>query len=324
MQAPPAPVAVNAPPPPQPAQVAALPTSYHDKYSNPNCDRFQGNYINFYNDFVGGTPPATLRDSIYRDGNVGTLIHILAHIRDPNANVDDPGLIVAYHWLTRHDTGYRQIPKPYDNQGLAFFGDILDGHAPTTVTIPDFLFHQTTVVQTPSSALVHQALAADPLVQSVGPYAAGTPDVDPVISRKIMVVPNRYAAPFLTTGMAPRQAFLALEGMIQQEHQEIACAPLLDWLRLTLTARAGAQPSPITCTTPFTMPAFYNPQDQQEFLAYRISVLHQDFPQLRPGQLHNSAVLIAQGLSALTSEQRLARQEAQDQRTLRDAKTTPA
>ena len=325
MQAAPPGVAVNAAAPLPPQQALAVqPTSYHGKYTDLNADPFQGNYINFYNDFVGGTPPATLRDSIYRDGNVGTLIHILAHIRDPNANADDPGLIVAYHRLTRHDTRYGQVPKPYDNQGLAFFGDILDGQAPTTVTIPDVLFHQTTVVQTPSIALLHQAFHADPLVQNVGPYLAGTPDVDPVTSRKIMVVPNRYAAPFLTTGMPPRQAFLALEGMIQQEHQEVACAPLLEWLRLTLTTRTGAQASPITCTTPFVGPAFYNPQDQQEFLAYRISVLHQDFPHLRPGQLHNSAVLIAQGISDLTSEQRLARHEAHQQRALRDAKTTPA
>ena len=317
MQAPPALVA------PQPVP-AVLATSYQGLYTDLTSDPFQGNYVNFYNDYVGGTPPAVLRDSIYRDGNVGTLIHVLAHIRDPNANVDDPGLIVAYHRLTRHDTRYGQVPKPYDNQGLAFFGDILDGQAPMTVTIPDVLFNQTAIVQTPSRALLHQAFNADHLAQSVGPFLAGTPDVDPVISRKIMVVPNRYAAPFLTTGMAPRQAYLSLEGMIQQEHQEIACAPLLDWLRLTLTTRSGAQAAPITCTTPFVGPTFYNPQDQQEFLAYRVTVLHQDFPQMRPGQLHNSAVLIAQGISDLTSEQRLARQEAHQQRALRDAKTTPA
>ena len=325
MQAPPALAAVNAPPAPQ--QLAAPivhPTSYHGKYTDLACDPFNGNYINFYHDYVGGTPPAVLRNAIYRDGNVGTLIHILAHIRDPNANADDPGLIVAYHRLTRHDTRYGQVPKPYDGLGLAFFGDVQDGHAPTTVTIPDNMFNLTVAVQTPSIALLHQELNADPLLQRVGPYLAGTADVDPIVSRQIMVVPNRYAAPFLTTGMAPRQAFLALEGMIQQEHQDIACAPLLDWLRLTLTTRAGAQTAPVTCVNPLTGPAFYNPQDQQEFAAYRISVMHQDFPQLRPGQLHNSAVLIAQGISDMTSEQRLARQEAQQQRALRDAKTTPA
>jgi hypothetical protein len=180
------------------------------------------------------------------------------------------------------------------------------------------MFNQTTIVQTPSSALIHQAFTADPLVQTVGPYAAGTPDVDPVlVSRQIiMVVPNRYAAPFLSTGMALKQAFLALEGMIQHENQEIACAALLDWLHLTLTLRAGAQQSPITCTLPLTGPIFYSPLDQQDFLAYRISILHHDFPQLHPGQLHNSAVLIAQGLSDLTSKQRIARPEAQQQRIL--------
>ena len=29
------------------------PTTYQGKYIDPTCDTFHGNYINFYNDFVG-------------------------------------------------------------------------------------------------------------------------------------------------------------------------------------------------------------------------------------------------------------------------------
>jgi len=52
--------------------------------------------------------------------------------------------------------------------------------------------------------------------------------------------------------------------------------------------------------------------------------MHQDLPHTLPGVQHNSAVLIAQGISSLTQEQRLARQEANLHRQSRDAPKTPS
>jgi len=292
---------------------------------DPNYDPFAGNYANVYNEFDNNVPQA-LRHSLYRDGNVGTPIHVLAHIRQPQAPANDPGLIVVYHRLTRHDARFGQVPTPYDGQGLAFWGDIVAGQVPATVTVPDTGFNQTAVVQAPTAALIQQGLAADPAATLLGPYAAGTQDVDPVVTRPLMIVPNRYAALFVTQGMTPKEAFLALEGRIRQENQEIACAPLLEWLRVALTQRgtvANVLP-PATCLPPFVGPAFLNPNDLQGFMSYRLSILHADFPTLQPGNMHNSAVLIAQGIAAMTQEQRLARQDTIQHRATQDAPKSPS
>jgi hypothetical protein len=124
--------------------------------------------------------------------------------------------------------------------------------------------------------------------------------------------------------MKPKDAYQVLTGMIQQDHHEIACEPLLDWLRTTLTLRGGANPLPVTCIAPLMAPVFMNPQDQQGFTAYRVGVVHKDFPHLWPGQVHNSAAIIAQAINALTEEYRLTRHEAMQHRVKMDSPKQPS
>jgi hypothetical protein len=328
--APPVPPLGNPAPPPgyaapvNPGQLLPAPATYFGKYTDPAQDTFGGNYVNLYNEFaVGQVQPAPLRQNIYRDGNVGTGMHILAHVRDPAANPDDPGRIVAYHRLTRRNTGMGRQAMPFDGQGLAFFGDIMSGQVPMTVVVPDNVFNQVGPVQVPEVGLITQGFAADPAAESLGPFAAGTADVSPVTTRQAMIVPNKYASLFLADGMKPKAAYLALSGLIHQDNQEIACSPLLDWLRVTLTNRAGQQTLPATCISPLVAPSFVVPTDQQHLVAYRLGIMHMDFPHMQPGLQANSAVMIANGLSALTNEQRLTRQETQQVRADKAAPKTP-
>lgn len=66
------------------------------------------------------------------------------------------------------------------------------------------------------------------------------------------------------------------------------------------------------------------PEMHQHFLDYRLSLAHRDLPLLSPAGQQQWAQLIATGLSTLVQEQRLARQEAMEQRLARDARKTPA
>lgn len=308
------------------AQAAVQPNNYRGLYQQPAADPFQENYVNLYNEYnVGTTTPLDLRNAIYRDGNTGTYLNILVHVRETNAAPEVPGHIVGYHRLTRRDTRLGQLPLPFDNQGLAYFGDVINGQAPSTVVVPDALYNQLPVVQVPTEARLQQLFAAEPNRETFGPFAAGDPDVTAVITRGLVVVPNRYVVPFLTTGMTPKAAYNVLLGMITQDGNEVACASLLDWLRVTLTHRGpGPQDPARTCHKPLASPTFIRPEDQQAFASYRLEILHKDLPHLQPGVHHNSAVLIAQGLTALTSEQRLARQEAEMHRQNKDAPKTAA
>ena len=317
MQAPPAGV------PPFGAPIA--PSTYHEKYSDPANDPFGGNYINLYNEYsTGNTQPASLRTAVYRDGNVGTLIHGLVHVREALAGPNDPGTIIALHRLTRHDSRLGQVPQSYDNLGLAFFGDVVNGQLPTTVVVPDTWFNQTAQVQAPTVGHLAQLLAAQPGSETFGLYPAGQADVTPVITRKIILVPNKFTAPFLSTGMTPREAYEVLTDLIRQDGQDIACEPLIDWLRATLTVPGGNGPQvPVTAVLPAAPPTFVDPQVQQAFAMYRLGIYQHDFPHHTPGHSYQSATLIAQGLSALTDEQRLARQEARQRQDAKSAQKLP-
>jgi hypothetical protein len=90
--------------PPAPVPVAAQANNYREKYADPTNDIFGGTFINLYNEYnPANTTPLELRTALYRDGNTGALLHLLAHVRDNNAGADDPGIIVAYHRLSRKD-----------------------------------------------------------------------------------------------------------------------------------------------------------------------------------------------------------------------------
>jgi hypothetical protein len=204
---------------------------------------------------------------------------------------------------------------------LAYFGDVVNGQAPATVIIPDTLYNQIQVVQVPTDARLLQLIAAEPERETFGPFAAGDPDVTPVTTRRLVVVPNKYVAPFIASGMSPKAAYLALKGVIQQDGNEVACSNLLDWLRVAMT-HPGPDAPARTCHEPLTAPTFARPEDQQAFAMYRLDMLHKDMPHLQPGVHHNSAALIADGITALTNEQRQARQAAELHRQTRDAPKT--
>eukprot|EP00428_Durinskia_dybowskii_P020686 CAMPEP_0170201798 /NCGR_PEP_ID=MMETSP0116_2-20130129/364_1 /TAXON_ID=400756 /ORGANISM="Durinskia baltica, Strain CSIRO CS-38" /LENGTH=139 /DNA_ID=CAMNT_0010452031 /DNA_START=256 /DNA_END=671 /DNA_ORIENTATION=- len=124
-------------------------------------------------------------------------------------------------------------------------GDVLNGQVPTSVHIPDNLFNQLPAVQVPTDGLMAQLLQAEPNAPMLGPFAASEADVTPVVTRSVVVVPNEYARLFLTTGMRPREAYQALMGLLLQRNHDIACEPLLEWLRVALTRR-GANALPRT------------------------------------------------------------------------------
>jgi hypothetical protein len=320
------PAAAAAPQPPVPmALLATSPDTYRTMYIDPRYDHFHNNYVNLYNEYaIGQNAPATLRNSVYPTGNGGTYLHALVHVREVGADPNDPGRIIGLHRLTRHEPRFGQTALPYDNMGLAFYGDTQHGQVPTTLTVPDAWFNQIGPVQAPTLGLLGQELAAQPLAELFGPYAAGDPDIEPVSTRTLILVPNCYVVPFLSTSMTPREAYNVLSGMIQQDGHNVACEPLLDWLRVTLVRRAGATITPATQVDMPTPPAFRDPQVHQKFNEYRVQVLQRDFPHMLTGAQHQSAALIAQGISTLTNEQRLTRVEAQQRQAAHDAPKTPA
>ena len=149
---------------------------YRSFYSDRGTDPFEGNFINFYNKYaVANTTPADLGNAIYSNGNGGVPMHCLLHVRNPAGSRDDPGLIIGYHRLTRQVPQFGQEPTPFDNQGHAFFGDVVAGQAPATVHLEDVLFNPLPEMQVPTAAQLDKLLLGDPGAQVFGPFQPGDP-----------------------------------------------------------------------------------------------------------------------------------------------------
>lgn len=88
--------------------------------------------------------------------------------------------------------------------------------------------------------------------------------------------------------------------------------------------RRGPDAPPRTAVAPLSSPMYAPPHVHQNFLAYRMEVAHRDLPQLSTAVQQKGAQVIASGLSTLVQEQRLARQEAAEQRWAREAPKLPS
>lgn len=293
---------------------------YSDLYADPSRDPFQGNFLNLYNEYdstgAGIQTTSTIRDRLYRNGNSRIPMHILVHVSS-GGGPTDPGLVVCYHRLTRHETPFGQVVQPYDLQGHAFVGDTQGGQAPITVAVPDALFEVTAPLTTPTLPRLVQLLNEDPAVTAVGPFLATDADVEPLVVRLAIPVPNRYARLLMGAGHTPRMAFLAVGSAILADNNEIACKSLLDWFRATLTRTAGAVP--VTLVPPLAPPSFADPTVMQSITSYRLDHVHHDLPALHPTAILQGASLVGQGLTQVAEEQRLTRLEA---RVARDTKSS--
>lgn len=315
----------NAPPQvPGLAPPTANHSSYLQLYADPQADQYGGNYAALYAAYdPGANTPADLRASIYSTSNSGTLLHLLAHVRANDAPADDPGTIVCLHRLSRRNTPFGQQATPYDDKGLAFFGDVIGQQAPLTVEVPSAHFNQCAAVQAPTTARIDQLVAEDPGAEIFGPFTAADADVEAITTRQVVVVPNKYAVPFVAQGMTPKAALLAVRGMLTTNGDADACKPLLDWLRVTVVRYAADQWAR-TVVTPPVPPTFTTPNVQQDFARYRLGLLHRDIPGTQPGMVHQSAQVIAQGITTLTQEQRQLRMASEARHQAKDAAKTPA
>jgi hypothetical protein len=211
-------------------------------------------------------------------------------------------------------------PTPFDNQVHAFIGDSSNGQPPITIIMPPDFLHAANVVQVPTVAKLQQLLQDDPDAQSVGPFAAGDDDTEPVHVRKCVWIPNRYALLIFGDGVSPRVAWERIYPVVLAEAHDTECQDLIDWLRVAITRRAagGSQ----VAMPPLQMETFTSLAHNQAFQAYRVDVMRRDLPETLPGSHAASTTQVVDAIGALADEQRKTREEAEARRQT-DANKTP-
>jgi hypothetical protein len=92
---------------------------------------------------------------------------------------------------------------------------------------------------------------------------------------------------------------------MEAHNKMLACAPFMNGLRVALTRQAANQPPCLAPGHPVALP-MQAPAHMATLLGYRFQLVTCDIPALNSSQVTQGAQNIAQGLTALVSEQRLA------------------
>lgn len=187
---------------------------------------------------------------------------------------------------------------------MAFASDILHGQI-AAIAFPTELCERMPAVFAPTRETMQESFAANPNAVFLGPYAENDPDVEEVITRRVVPVPHAYVPLVLFRSLSPREAWLQLgEAIIQDQRQE-ACDVLLDFLRAASVfaqqpaAAAGAQPAailPVTRCPADMQPLMLDPEltehIRRTYLRYLPALGVPDVNQAITQQLLQSAMVL--------------------------------
>jgi hypothetical protein len=159
----------------------------------------------------------------------------------------------------------------------------------------------------------------DPLLQTVGPFAANEVGTELIHTCSVMFLPPRYTAIVLGQSLTPREAYLRIGGAIWTDGLEVDCAPLLSFLCAACTLPTG-QPVPALQWAAATVLR----ADAALYRHIRDNVVLRDLPGLKqPEILKPSLVHVARAIRELVVKRQATRADAATRR-LEDVTTTPA
>ena len=312
--------------PPVPGGVPAgpllPPKTYAEYYNDLSRDPHQGNYVESMADFnvpLNGNSryaPGPLLQRVTSAAATDTPLTFVTLCRSLNADPADPGHIRLFHRVSTYLPTVGSPATVWDNSSFALAGDLIDGQATIVPWVEANFNLSGNQVLVPSDATLDQLLAGNPNDQFVGPFNAGDQGVELIRSRVSMLVPFRYVNIFLPGPLTPRDAYLRVAGAIAAQHDEAACRPLLNFLKLALTRSAAQQPSPLARQHPVLAHA----QDAQ-LVSHYMRLIRRDLPGLDTQPTTQAGQAIAAGLGQLVDQQRLMRQDAIDREQAKVNKT---
>ncbi|KAL3943052.1 MAG: hypothetical protein SGARI_000070 [Bacillariaceae sp.] len=295
---------------------------YFDLYDDPTKDDFIGTYAEMYAEYGTTVLPATIKTILAEQGNSGRRIHHLIHMRQSAAPVTDPGKIITIHRTTQYNRPMAQAPSNLDGRMFAFQGESIGQQLPMNVELPSTAFNKASAVQVPTVARMQQLLNDEPNAAMFGPFVATDTDVEAIIVRNLVWVPNKYAKMALQ-GLTPRDAWTMIYAAVVANGEETECADLLAWLRVALTRKAADDTSRVA-QAPLTTPVFDDVDLANKFQAFRLDIMHSDLPNLTTTTVAAAGQVVADGLAELVTETRLGRVEAEARRAAEANKTPKA
>jgi hypothetical protein len=291
--------------------------TYRDFYQDEANDKASGNYGTIMTTFVvppagvGALTPVQVSDAVFASAVVDPQAFVMLIVDATHPN----GRICLFHRLQRY-APQLGAPTEFDNVGYAFFGDLTSNQAPPSIEWPANAFHQVAAsVRVLQREVLDQHLAAGPELELLGPFGNEDAGTDVVRVRQAMLVPFRYVRILLQRPLTPREAWVQLAGAIYNDGNQIACEPLLDWLRVAITRQGELQASRLQQEHPRV------PLMLPTLVQRRWQLIITDLPALSSGATMAAGHVIASSLNALVADNREFRTADEARREQSSART---
>jgi hypothetical protein len=289
-----------------------------DFYSDASRDEFNRQYATVmavFESVPGGITPQQIRELVVnnpRESSLGFAVLVLptpAH----------QGLIYAIHSLSKFATRLGQPATQWDDRIFGSVGEVVANQNPITVELPDTAFSRQgggNLFRVGHAQRMAAMFGADPTLQLLGEFTNYDAGTELIQSRNLVPIPHRYMRHFVTGPLTPRQAWEIVCADIDNHNDQVACAPLVNFIRLACTrSAAGDTASPLArnaLAVPLADTALI--QHRTELIAYKLPGLNST-PVLAAGQQ------VAQSLGELVAEQRQSRQDLADRHVASTLKT---
>jgi hypothetical protein len=222
------------------------PTTYAQLYQH-GPDLLQGQYSNFLAPFdpESGIQPAALRDVVIRAEQAVPKVY--AYI------VALPNPTVRIISRVTHVNATLGMQSPLDNETYAFASDIGPGNQVAVVYFPtgqagavvtDAPFTIGPLTTVPTLDHMGPAFTTAAGADCVGPYNLGDPNTEQIRARRLVPIPQRYAARVLGRDFTPEEFWNTVATDIIADNNEVSCAVVLNWARVAATYRPGPPPAP--------------------------------------------------------------------------------
>jgi hypothetical protein len=229
---------------------------------------------------------------------------------------------MCLHGLRKYSRQVLQT-SPWDVQVFGYVQDILAGSI-QSVTFTDALFEPTrgttnTRVHGTAKA-IDQALAANPNEELLPVVAAAEPGSVSSGTRHMMLLPPRYAPLVINRRLSLHQLWVELSTAIRNNDDEVACAPLINWMKHALTRHNTGRPTAVLLASPVP------PLANEALIIHRNQFLMRLLPGSDPSRATGdpNAARMANYIRDAMDEQRIARNEQRDRYEASRAPESPA
>ena len=270
---------------------------YRDYFSDPANDVFQGNYAAALAPYEvplanqNAPTPAVVQEQALscHSQNVPSAFLLML----------DDGKLHVFLQLAKYSARMGLPATPWGDQSFAQKGELYHNQAQTVKWLPTY-FHQVGgQLRVGTVASIDTALVGDPNAESLGPYVAADADTELIRYSRTCYVPPVYVPLFLAGPMSPREAWFTLKAQIDTDNNAVACSPLVDYLRASLTlTTVNVLPALALTANPDA------PVSDFELMTHRRRILERDFPMLNVSQSSMQQSQIASQLGVLIQDNR--------------------